>query len=364
MHGPYFYLRGDEEVLARVRPPPAYALVLFLVPALVLTALLVGALVARAAVPAIPAWAPWLAWGALLALVALVAWRRQATTEYALTDARVYARTGRLVTRLHFTTHDKITDMRFRQGPLERAFGLSSLTFSTAGGEVVVAGVRDAMDLKAAAERARDAFIQRLLAEVPAPAAPAPPVEEGASDLHVAAPVASRAALAPPPIVEFTGPRPDYLQEGDAPVWSARPRLAAALGALRSVLGLIPFLLFSSFMEGPRRVLIPLAAIGLVAMFVAVRFMQLRRTEYIATQRRVYARQGLVGTTVNQLTYDKITDVTFHQDLIGRLFGYGSVTLQTAGSNQAPITMIGLAYPLAAKEAIERWRDAYVGAGR
>ncbi|HET6405811.1 MAG TPA: PH domain-containing protein, partial [Candidatus Thermoplasmatota archaeon] len=185
-------------------------------------------------------------------------------------------------------------------------------------------------------------------------AAPAPEAPRADAPPPVPTPAA------PPPPVAFDGPRPAYLQQGDTPVWSARPRLVAALGALRSLIGILPFLLFSNFMEGPRRVLIPLAAMGIVLMFVAIRFMQLRRTEYVATERRVYARSGLVGTTVSQLTYDKITDITFHQDLLGRLLGYGSVTLQTAGSNQAPITMIGLAEPLAAKETVERWRDTVV----
>ncbi|HVM45264.1 MAG TPA: PH domain-containing protein [Candidatus Thermoplasmatota archaeon] len=358
MGAPYFYLREDEAVLVRVRPPLTYALVLLAVPTLVLSVLLALALFILPRAFGMPPAVPWTAWGALVALVVLASWRRAATTEYALTEERVYARSGRLVTRLHFTTHDKVTDMRFRQGPLERLFGLSTLTFATAGGEVHLAGVRDAMALKAAAERARDAFIRRLLAETaaaaPPPAAPAPE------------PPASGADAAPPPPhpVAFEGPRPAYLQAGDTPVWSARPRLIAALGALRSVLGLIPLVLFSNFMQGPQRLYIPIAATGLVLMFIAVRFMQLRRTEYLATERRVYARQGLVGTTVNQLTYDKITDIAFHQDILGRVLGYGSVTLQTAGSNQAPITMIGLADPLAAKEAIERWRDAAVGASR
>lgn len=358
--GAYFYLRDDEEVLARVRPPFAYALTLLLPPALALSVLLAIYLVARSNLPGLPVAAStaWTIWAVLLGLVALVSWRRQATSEYAITDQRIYSRTGQLVTAVHFTTHDKITDMRFRQGPIERAFGLSGLTFATAGGDVHFAGSRDAMRLKGMSESARDAFIRKLLAEVPAAAAtPAPPLHADAQEPAV--------AHAPAPLPEplaFTGPLPPYLQTGDVPVWHAKPRPIAAVGALRSLFGLIPFLVFSSFMEGPNRVWIPIAATGLVLMFIAVRFAQLRRTEYVATQRRVYARAGLVGTTVNQLTYDKITDITFHQDLLGRIFGYGSVTLQTAGSNQAPITMVGLPAPLVAKETVERWRDAAVGA--
>lgn len=358
--GPYFYLRGDEEVLARVRPPLAYALVLFVVPALVLTALLAVYLALAQRFPdlPVPSGVAWALWSVLVALVALVSWRRQATSEYALTDQRIYARTGRLVTRLHFTTHDKITDMRFRQGPMERAFGLSGLTFATAGGDIHFAGIRDALRLKAESGSARDAFIRKLLAEVPIPVSVAqgPAVLARAGEDPTPPP-----AAAPPPPVSFEGPRPDYLQAGDVPVWREKPRPIAAVGALRSVLGLLPFVFFSSFLEGPRRAFVLLAAVGLVLMFIAIRFAQLRRTEYVATERRVYARAGLVGTTVNQLTYDKITDITFHQDLLGRMFGYGSVTLQTAGSNQAPITMVGLGAPLAAKETVERWRDAAVG---
>ena len=362
---PYFYLRDDEQVLLRVRPPFSYAIVLSLVPIVVLTALLVIALVLLPAVPQVPRSTPWLVWGVLVALVALAAWRRQATTEYALTDERIYTRSGRLVTRLHFTTHDKITDMRFRQGPLQRAFGLSSLSFATAGGDVQVSGIPNAMAVKGAAEMARDAFIRRLLTETTGGATPVPSAQAREKEAISEAASAQRTSGATPvmarPVAEpWTGARPDYLQGGDEPVWSARPRPVAALGALRSLLGLIPFLFFTSFMDGPRGVWIPLAATGLVLMFIAVRFMQLRRTEYMATERRVYARQGLIGTTVNQLTYDKITDITFHQDILGKIFGYGSVTLQTAGSNQAPITMIGLAAPLAAKETVERWRDAAV----
>ncbi|HET6403600.1 MAG TPA: PH domain-containing protein, partial [Candidatus Thermoplasmatota archaeon] len=146
MPGPYFYLRADEPVLARVRPPGTYALVLMAAPTLLVSVLAGLALVARQAfdldVPPSLIVAPWLL---LVALFALAAWRRAATTEYALTEERIYARVGRLVTRIHFTTHDKVTDMRFRQGPLERVFGLSSISFATAGGDVFVAGIRDAM---------------------------------------------------------------------------------------------------------------------------------------------------------------------------------------------------------------------------
>lgn len=350
MPAQYFYIAEDENVLAKRRAPATYAIALLVAPFAALALVLGALLVARALLPPIaeivPAWAPWTAWGALMVALSLAAWRRAATTEYVLTDQRVYARVGRFVTKLHFTTHDKVTDIRYRQGPLERAFGFASLTFATAGGVVHLAAVVDAMSLKAASERARDAFVRELLGEEE----PRAPAVDGVETSQDQGPTPA----APP----WTGPRPSYLQQGDTPVWFEKPRAIAAVGALRSSVGLLPLLLFSNIVAPSRRPWVLLGAFGLVLIFIAVRLMQLRRTEYVATDRRVYGRRGLVGTTVGQLTYDKITDITYHQDLLGRLFGYGSVTVQTAGGNQAPITMVGLADPLGAKETIERWRDA------
>lgn len=360
---PFFYLREDERTLVRLRAAPSYGVVLFvpLFAATLLPLALASAL--RILVPALEN-VPWGAivgaWGALVLIAALAAWRRAATTEYALTDERVYARVGRFVTRLHFTTHDKVTDIRYRQGPLERLFGLASLTFATAGGEVQVAGVKDAIAVKASAENARDVFVRALLREAPAAALAQP---EAMGEVGAAA-SAARPAEPPLEVPPWQGPRPDYLQTGDTPVWFAKPRPISAVAALRSLLGLVVLVIFISRMEGPIRTYAP-AVVGLFAIaFVGLRLAQLKHTEYVATQRRVYARAGIVGTTVNQLTYDKITDITFTQDVLGRILGYGSVVVQTAGSAQAPITMVGLADPLAAKETIERWRDRALAEGR
>ena len=257
---PFFYLREDERVLLRDRTASSYALVLLVWPAIGLSALLGGALVARALVPRlafVPEWAPWAVWGALLAIAAFAAWRRAITTEHALTDQRIYARVGRLITQLHFTTHDKVTDIRYRQGPLERLLGIASLTFATAGAEVHVPGIPNALALKTATEAARDAFIRELLQEAPgvvaAPASVAP----------------SPAALPPAPsapVVDYAGPRPDYLQAGDVPVWFAIPRPIAAVSSLRSLLGLLPVLYFTSILDGARRTYASIALVGLALL--------------------------------------------------------------------------------------------------
>lgn len=383
MAGEWFYLREDERVLARLKPAPAYAVALFAQLAAIPTLLLAGAYVFHVLVPAFPPF-PFeylvAVWAILLLAAAFALWRRVATSEVALTDQRIYARVGKLITRVHFTTHDKVTDIHYRQGPLDRWIGVASLTFSTAGGDVAAWGVRDAIALKRQAEGARDAFIRGLLAEAgveelaahgaagAAGAAGAVGTVGAAASAANGAPGVAGGVAAPPappiPVPEWSGPRPDYLQPGETPVWYAKPRPISALASLRSLVGLLVLLVFSRFMADERRLFVVIGVVGVAFILVSVRLMQLRRTEYVSTDRRVYARRGLVGTTVNQLTYDKITDITLHQDLLGRLFGYSGVTVQTAGGNQAPITMVGLPDGLAAKAAIEQWRDRSLSEGR
>jgi len=344
---PYFYLRPDEATLVKVGAAPGYAIVLalrMLLPLALVAFVLEFVFRPRFLTPYLAAIDVLLV--ALGGVFIVVAWRRQVTTEYAVTDERVYARRGRLVTYVHFTTHDKVTDFRFRQGPFERAVGIQGLTLATAGGDVAIAGVRDAVAFKQAAEDEDDSP-PRATGEGADSASPQ------AADAHAETPV--------PP---WHGPVPAYLKRGDTPVWMATPRPIAAVTGLRVLVGLAPMLLIPAVFERVRNPAFFVAVLGLGLIIYALRATALRQMEYVATGRRVYARRGFFGTTVNQLTYDKITDITYRQDIAGRIFGFGSVIVNSAGSNAAPITMEGLADPIGSKEIIERWRDVYMGEAR
>ena len=360
---PFFYVRPDEQVLRREGAARGYAVLLYLLAATPIVLLGAGILVADALIPGFalaPAWVAGVGL-ALLAVAALVAWRRQVTTEYVLTDERIYARSGRLVTKVHFATHDKVTDVRYRQGPLERILGVGRLTFATAGGDVTVAGVVDALAVKDAAERARDAFIQRLLERAGFDAAARPAEGPGPLAREGEAPVLGAARGAPlPPLPEWEGPRPDYVKAGDRPAWAARPVPASAVASLQTFVGVFALLVVTRAMQGPYGALLVSGAVALAVGSVLFRLLQLRRTEYVATDRRVYARSGLFGTTVRQLTYDKITDIAYKQDVLGRILGYGTVSLTTAGGAGGAIHLSAIAKPLQAKETIEALRGRYL----
>ncbi|HVL48120.1 MAG TPA: PH domain-containing protein [Candidatus Thermoplasmatota archaeon] len=365
---PWFYLRPDETVIARGKPEPGWFGVLAVPPVAVGLALVavllyghgfLGTLQPRAAREVAPFVAP--ALGLVVGAVAAAvvrAWFLVRTSEYVITDARVYSRVGRLWTRVHFTTHDKVTDLWYGRNVLDRVFGTSTLVLMTAGGDVAIRGVADALAVKEHAEAARERFIAKLLERVPATARAAPrPVARATPD--VAASPAPAAAL-PPLTSAPAGARPDYVQQGDRVLWSGKPTLrVAAEGAIA------PFLLFAAWAFsmvastggnfGPPPILF--VAVPVIAVVVVgVRLLALKRMEFVVTDRRVYVRHGIVGTVVAQLTYDKITDIVYGRDIPGRILGYGSLTINTAGSVGAPAKMIGLFDAIAVKEIIESAR--------
>lgn len=158
-------------------------------------------------------------------------------------------------------------------------------------------------------------------------------------------------------------PPPSYVRPGEVVLWRGRP-------TLRSVISLLAGLAFTLFLVLPIEFsgLIsggPLEAVGglfflvvfLLSAIAAVAIARLRRTEYVITRSGVYTRTGLLGTTVVQTTFDKITDLEVNQDVLGRIFGYGTLQVNTAGSNVAPIQMHGLVDAIAVKTMVEHAKD-------
>jgi uncharacterized membrane protein YdbT with pleckstrin-like domain len=61
-------------------------------------------------------------------------------------------------------------------------------------------------------------------------------------------------------------------------------------------------------------------------------FLRLSRTELGITTRRIIVKTGLLSSTTVETTLDKIQNVTFRQHLLGKMFDYGTVVIQTAAT--------------------------------
>jgi uncharacterized membrane protein YdbT with pleckstrin-like domain len=64
-------------------------------------------------------------------------------------------------------------------------------------------------------------------------------------------------------------------------------------------------------------------------------------TELAVTNKRVIAKSGIIRRNVIDVANTKIEGVTYHQGIIGRIFGYGSILVRGTGVGQVPIPFIG-----------------------
>ncbi|MFP5211234.1 MAG: PH domain-containing protein [Acidobacteriota bacterium] len=71
-----------------------------------------------------------------------------------------------------------------------------------------------------------------------------------------------------------------------------------------------------------------------VLMFIPslLLFLRLSHTELGITSKRVIVKTGLLSSSTKESTLDKVQNVTFRQSLLGKLFNYGTVVIQTAAT--------------------------------
>ncbi len=89
-------------------------------------------------------------------------------------------------------------------------------------------------------------------------------------------------------------------------------------------------------------VAVAVALIGVV-LFVPA-WLQRLGTEIAVTDRRVIYKTGLIRRRTTEINMDKVESVDVDQSIMGRLFGYGSVTIRGTGESIEPFW--GIARPI------------------
>jgi membrane protein YdbS with pleckstrin-like domain len=158
---------------------------------------------------------------------------------------------------------------------------------------------------------------------------------------------------------------PAYVRRGEDVIWIGRPTLALlvsqSLGLLTSFFFLGFFLVGFANNAGRSFTLLPVAAVALFVVLLVLQALRIQRTQYVVTRQSIYTRTGIIGQTVIQTTYDKITDISLKQDVLGRILGFSSLNINTAGSGTPPVRMDGLRDALDMKSLIEAARESYLG---
>ena len=81
----------------------------------------------------------------------------------------------------------------------------------------------------------------------------------------------------------------------------------------------------------PVRLLIGAAALVVAVVAFGVPFLKWRTTTYEVTNRRLRLREGIVTRSGRDFPLNRISDVSFQQGLIDRLFGCGRLVVESPG---------------------------------
>lgn len=91
---------------------------------------------------------------------------------------------------------------------------------------------------------------------------------------------------------------------------------------------------------------VPLAVLGVVVPTGAV-WLWRRTTRYALTESAIYHRTGVLSITVTELSLRKVQNTAYDQSALGVVFGHGTVTVDTASSDGAELTLRALDGPAA-----------------
>jgi len=147
---------------------------------------------------------------------------------------------------------------------------------------------------------------------------------------------------------------------GETVVWEGQPRkrvvhVSAVVGVCFALVVLVGTYLAASTGALP----VTLAAavgvpVAVLAFAVPAGSTWLWRwsTRYVLTDAALYHRTGVLSLTVTELRLGKIQNTSYSQGIFGTVFGHGTVTVDTAGSQGAELTLRQLEGPQAVHQQI------------
>ncbi|RZV11863.1 PH (Pleckstrin Homology) domain-containing protein [Natrinema hispanicum] len=140
------------------------------------------------------------------------------------------------------------------------------------------------------------------------------------------------------------GSTPDWfhISEDEDIVWESRPHPITMGARLPVGIGLaLAGLLVAgwSVIDGPSPLM--LLGFGLLVVGVAVvfgRYLVWTNTRYVITSAELYTKRGVVSRDVTQFRLERVQNTSLSQSGLGRLLGYGDLTVYTAGSGDPELT--------------------------
>lgn len=103
-----------------------------------------------------------------------------------------------------------------------------------------------------------------------------------------------------------------------------------------------------------------LSALGAAcgALLIAFAFIRAKANTYVITREGVRREYRFVAVRVDEAPLEKVTNTVVEQDVVGRIFGFGDVRFDTAGTPFRGVLFKGVRDPVFVKEKAEKARKA------
>jgi membrane protein YdbS with pleckstrin-like domain len=139
-----------------------------------------------------------------------------------------------------------------------------------------------------------------------------------------------------------------YLLDGERIVTASHQHWAkVAFSVLSVVAGLVLVLVLDALLPASLSILANLlwwAWFGLVG-WAAWKVLRWRNDWFVATDKRLILTYGLITQQVAMMPLVKVTDMSYNRSPLGRLLGYGTFVMESAGQDQALHTVRWVAQP-------------------
>lgn len=136
-------------------------------------------------------------------------------------------------------------------------------------------------------------------------------------------------------------------------VWSGRPSWRGRVSIFAPGLLLAVLVLVLGLLLGLDVVLALVLTLAIAAVTLVWGLLETIRWRYTITNRRVFVRHGLV--TVNEQTarLERVQDLLLRQSVFDRLFGVGTLAIDTAGSEGGALEFKALRSPTEVREILD-----------
>lgn len=99
--------------------------------------------------------------------------------------------------------------------------------------------------------------------------------------------------------------------------------------------------------------LLPVFGLGLV--FWVLAYVRYKTTELAITTKRVIVKHGFIRRRTVEININKVESIQVDQEILGRMFNFGTLVIAGAGDPQAPIA--GISSPMAFRKAFIEAQD-------